>query len=339
MRKGQRMTLPDNSRRDVSTTDAEHEFGIHIAEILEGKHIWAELYGSFRDALFPASLPTLELTSRPIPVPDRMAAKPNPWAFGGSTVVNGGILAVVIFTGIKAAMSPVSAPVPATPVDLSQFNLIAPANADSAHGGGGGGTNALTDPVTGRPPRFEQNPITPPQVPLLAQPLIAVQPAVAVPPNVRLPENQTIPIIGVQSTTSVMLASNGQGGPAGIGTGRNDGVGPGNGTGDGPGSDHGINGGIYTPGIGGVSNPVPLFTPEAEFSDEARRAKFQGVCVISVIVNSKGFPQDPRVVQPLGMGLDDKAIEAVRKYRFKPAKKDGKPVPVRITVEVDFRLF
>ena len=333
------MTLPDNSRCDFSTTNAELESGIHIAEILEGKHIWAELYGSFRDALFPASLPPLELTSTPIPVPDRMAARPNPWAFGTSTVVNGGILAVFILMGIKAAMNPGPKKIQPTPVDLSQFSLIAPANAESVHGGGGGGTNALIDPVTGRPPRFEQNPLTPPQVPLLAHPLIAVPPAVAVPPNVRLPENQTMPMIGVQSTTRVMLASNAQGGPAGIGTGRNDGVGPGNGTGEGPGSNHGIDGGIYTPGIGGVSNPVPLFTPEAEFSDEARRAKFQGICVISVIVDSHGNPQDPRVVQPLGMGLDEKALEAVRKYRFKPAKKDGKPVPVRITVEVDFHLY
>jgi protein TonB len=331
------MAMQDNSH--PNSPNNEHEDSIHIAVIFEERHIWTELYESLREAFIPASLPPLELTSTPVPVPDRMAGKPNPWAFGSSTVVNGGILAIVILMGIKAAMNPGPRPVPSTPVDLNQFNLIAPASAESAHGGGGGGTNALTDPVTGRPPRFEENPLTPPQVPLLAQPLIAVQPAVSVPPNIRLPENQSMPILGVQSTTRIMMASNGQGGPAGIGTGKNDGVGPGNGKGDGPGSDRGINGGIYTPGIGGVSNPVPLFTPEAEFSDEARRAKFQGVCVISVIVDSRGYPQDPRVLQPLGMGLDEKALEAVRKYRFKPAKKDGKPVPVRITVEVDFRLF
>ena len=61
---------------------------------------------------------------------------------------------------------------------------------------------------------------------------------------------------------------------------------------------------------GGVSAPVPIFTPEAEFSDEARRAKYQGVCLISLIVDAQGNPQNPRVVRPLGMGLDEKELEA-----------------------------
>ena len=91
---------------------------------------------------------------------------------------------------------------------------------------------------------------------------------------------------------------------------------------------------------GGISAPVALNDVEAEFSDEARRAKYQGVCLISLIVDAQGNPQSPHVVRPLGMGLDEKALEAVRKYKFKPAMKDGKtPVPVMITVEVNFRLY
>ena len=81
------------------------------------------------------------------------------------------------------------------------------------------------------------------------------------------------------------------------------------------------------------------FTPEAEFSDEARRAKYQGVCLISLIVDAQGNPQNPRVVRPLGMGLDEKALEAVRKYKFKPAMKGGTPVPVMMSIEVNFRLY
>ena len=84
---------------------------------------------------------------------------------------------------------------------------------------------------------------------------------------------------------------------------------------------------------------VPIFTPEAEFSDEARRQKYQGVCMISLIVDAHGNPQSLRLVRRLGMGLDEKAMEAVLRYRFKPAKKDGKPVAVRMTVEVNFRLY
>jgi TonB family protein len=116
-------------------------------------------------------------------------------------------------------------------------------------------------------------------------------------------------------------------------------LGSGTGNGYGPGYGGGAGGGLYRVG-GGVSAPVPLNSVEAEFSDEARRAKYQGVCLISLIVDAQGNPQNPRVIRALGMGLDEKALEAVRKYKFKPAMKDGKtPVPVMITVEVNFRLY
>jgi periplasmic protein TonB len=88
-----------------------------------------------------------------------------------------------------------------------------------------------------------------------------------------------------------------------------------------------------------VSAPIPIVTPEAEFSDEARRSKYQGICMISIIVDAHGYPQNPRVLQSLGMGLDEKALDAVGRYRFKPALKDGRPVPVRIAVAVNFRLY
>jgi TonB family protein len=137
----------------------------------------------------------------------------------------------------------------------------------------------------------------------------------------------------------VTVASGGQGSGSGIGTGAGGGLGSGNGNGYGPGTGGGAGGGLYRVG-GNVSQPVPLNQVEAEFSDEARRAKYQGVCLISVIVDTQGNPQNPRVIRALGMGLDEKALEAVRKYKFKPAMKDGKtPVPVMITVEVNFRLY
>jgi len=88
-----------------------------------------------------------------------------------------------------------------------------------------------------------------------------------------------------------------------------------------------------------VSPPVPLNHIEARYSEEARYKHIEGVCLISVIVDAQGRPQNARVIRSLGYGLDEKAIEAVNKYKFKPAMKDGKtPVPVMITVEVNFRL-
>lgn len=97
--------------------------------------------------------------------------------------------------------------------------------------------------------------------------------------------------------------------------------------------------GMYRVGHG-VSAPVALNSIEAKYSDEARRKGISGVCLVSMIVDAQGNPQNPRIIRALGSGLDEKAIEAVKKYHFKPAmKEDGTPVPVMITVEVNFRLY
>jgi len=97
--------------------------------------------------------------------------------------------------------------------------------------------------------------------------------------------------------------------------------------------------GLYKVG-GSISPPEVLHSVNAEFSDEARRAHYQGVCLIGLIVDAQGNPQNLHVVRPLGMGLDEKAMEAIRQYKFKPAMKNRTtPVPTMITIEVDFRLY
>ena len=96
-------------------------------------------------------------------------------------------------------------------------------------------------------------------------------------------------------------------------------------------------GGAYRIG-GGVSQPTVIFKVEPEYSEEARKAKFQGTVVMFIVVDEHGNPCDVSVIRPLGLGLDQKAIEAVEKWRFNPGKKDGKPVPVQTTIEVNFRL-
>jgi TonB family protein len=156
-------------------------------------------------------------------------------------------------------------------------------------------------------------------------------PSIDVQKDITIPDNPNLPNFGMPNSSNVRMGSMGNGSGSGLGNGRGSGVGPGEGG--------NIGGGLYRVG-GGVSPPQPLNSVEAEFSDEARRAKYQGVCLISLIVDAQGNPQNPRVVRALGMGLDEKAIEAVKKYKFKPAMKDGKtPVPVMITVEVNFRLY
>jgi TonB family protein len=317
-----------------------HEFDGFLGKAFEEKPIWLGLYESIRDVFFPPHLPPLELTSKPIPVPDRMAVKANPLAIGISSAVNILILLVLLFfVGKKIIETVAQQKLNATNVDVSVWQPKAPKAGDSNGGGGGGGEHSIVDPIKGHLPKIEKNPIAPPQVETVDKPKLAVDPSINVQANITLPDNPTLPNLGVTKSPNVTVLSGGQGSGSGIGTGSGGGLGSGNGNGYGPGTGGGAGGGLYHVG-GGVSAPVPLNSVEAEFSDEARRAKYQGVCLISLIVDAQGNPQNPRVVRALGMGLDEKALEAVKKYKFKPAMKEGRtPVPVMITVEVNFRLY
>lgn len=325
----ERMGLPDPSgKRELLTP------------IFNEKPIWCALYESIRDRSFPTKLPPLELTSQPVPVPDRMATNTNPWAVGTATVVNGGILALILLMGGRAVLRPSTKPGLLTNSRLDDFKLFAPARSESAHGGGSGGTNDSIEAIAGHNPKFDLHRLAPLQIPLLDHPKLAVENSVAVPPEIKLPDNTTMAMIGVHISPNVTVISGGPGGGyTGLGGGTNGGDGSGDGPGWGPGKNGGAGGEAYTPGVGGVTQPIPIVTPDAEFSDEARRQKYQGVCVISVVIDAQGYPQNLRVVQPLGMGLDQKALEAVQRYRFKPARKDGKPVPARMAVIVNFRLY
>lgn len=87
----------------------------------------------------------------------------------------------------------------------------------------------------------------------------------------------------------------------------------------------------------GISPPKPIFSPDPEYSAEALRANYQGTVVLGMVVETDGRPYGIKVLRSLKYGLDEKAIEAVQKWRFKPAMKDKTPVAVYISVEVDFR--
>jgi TonB family protein len=329
-----------DSESQAAALTGGHEFDGFLGKAFEEKPIWVGLYESIRDMFFPPHLPPLELTSTPIPVPDRMAVKPNPWAIGISSAVNILLLVVLLFfVGKKIIETVAQQKLNATNVDVSLWQPKAPKAGDSNGGGGGGGEHSIVDPIKGKLPKIEKNPIAPPQVETVDKPKLAVDPSINVQANITLPDNPTLPNLGVTKSPNVTVLSGGQGSGSGIGTGSGGGLGSGNGNGYGPGTGGGAGGGLYHVG-GGVSAPVPLNSVEAEFSDEARRAKYQGVCLISLIVDAQGNPQNPRVVRALGMGLDEKALEAVKKYKFKPAMKEGRtPVPVMITVEVNFRLY
>jgi periplasmic protein TonB len=314
-----------------------HELDAFLGKAFKEEPIWASLWGRVQDVFFPVKLPPLELTSKPIPVPDRMAVKANPWAIGISSTFNLTILLLAIWLGIRAIHSIVTPAMQATNIDVGVYN--APKSSTVAGGGGGGGDRSIIEANKGKLPVKMKDPITPPQPQTLEKPLLPEPPAINVQKDIRLPDNMNMPMIGMHSSANITIASAGSGSGAGMGSGSGGGMGSGGGNGYGPGYGGNTGGGLYQVG-GRISQPVLVFQPEAEFSDEARRAKYQGTCLISIIVDAQGNPQNARVVRALGMGLDEKALEAVQKYKFKPAMKDGKtPVPVEVTIEVDFRLY
>jgi TonB family protein len=331
----------DSSMSDTKSQAAAltggHEFDGFLGKAFDEKPIWTGLYESIRDVFFPVKLPPLELTSTPIAVPDRMAVKPNPWAIGIATSVNVGILLVVLFFLGQQIVKQITKPkLVATDVDVSPY--VGPKAPTMAGGGGGGGDHSIVDPIKGKLPKIDKNPVVPPMTPVIDHPKLSFESAINVQQDIKLPDNPNLPNIGVKNSPNVTMAANGQGSNGGMGSGGNGGLGSGNGNGYGPGTGGNFGGGLEHVG-GGVSAPVPLFEPEAEFSDEARRAKYQGLCLVSLIVDAQGNPQGIHIARSLGMGLDEKAMEAVRKYKFKPAMKAGHPVPVPITIEVNFRLY
>jgi TonB family protein len=150
------------------------------------------------------------------------------------------------------------------------------------------------------------------------------------------PPNINSPVYG-DPLSHMGTPSNGTGFGGGIGSGSGGGVGSGRGPGTGPGSGGGFGGGVYRIG-GGVSQPSIIHKVEPEYSEEARKAKWQGTVQLSIVIDENGHPRDPKVTKALGLGLDQKAIEAVEKWIFKPGMKDGKPVAVYATIEVTFHL-
>ncbi len=305
--------------------------------------LFSSLSRNVKEALFPEKLPPLQLTSRPVRVREIWGAYGNRKT--SSTISGmlhvlaiGGIIALS-FTGAKVVQKQaVQEHVVLTDPDLSEILPMQPKKMQTIQGGGGGGDRDKLVAPKGKPPKQAMEQITPPAMVIRNDhPKLAVEPTVVVPPTVKLASN--MPNLGdPMSKLPSGPPSNGIGAGAGIGSGTGGGVGSGEGAGVGPGKGGGIGGGVFRVG-GGVSAPRALDTPDPEYSEEARKAKYQGVCILWLIVGPDGHPRDVKVARSLGMGLDQKAIEAVKKWKFEPAMKDGKPVAVQINVEVNFRLY
>jgi len=258
-----------------------------------------------------------------------------PSSFALSYLINIVLVAVSIWSGhwVVRHRQEIKQQVVSLVSDVSPY--ILPPAKDLAGGGGGGGDRDKLAASKGSPPKFARSQITPPMVVVRNDaPKLAVEPTLVGPPSI------TFPVGPMGDPLSRVLGppSNGTGSGGGIGSGSGGGIGSGRGPGLGPGEGGGIGGGIYHVG-GGVSAPRAIYSPEPEYSEEARRAKYTGVVVLWLVVGPDGRPRDIRVRRAAGMGLDEKALEAVRTWRFEPALRNGQPVAVEVSVEVTFRLY
>lgn len=204
------------------------------------------------------------------------------------------------------------------------------------NGGGGSGDRSSISVSKGTPPKMNEQQLAPPVVVVHRSiPLLPVQPTVVGPPDLKLPQSNRI---GDFMSSNIAIPSNGTGAEGGAGSGDGSGLGSGLGGGVGAGFNRGVGGGVFLPGAGVIA-PRAVYDPEPEYSEEARKTKQQGTVVLSLIVDEQGRPRSIRVVRSLGMGLDDKAIDAVKKWKFVPGTKDGLPVAVQVNVAVSFRLY
>jgi protein TonB len=206
----------------------------------------------------------------------------------------------------------------------------------AGHGGGGSGDRSTIPVSKGTPPKFSDQQTTPPAIVVRnPNPRLSVRPTVLGPPDIKLPQSNQL---GDLMSSNIVMPSNGTGagGAAGNGSGTGVGIGKEGGVGTGANGGYGI--GIFRPGLG-VTAPRAIYDPDPEYSEEARKVHHQGTVTLALIVDTQGHAHDIRVMRSLGMGLDEKAVEAVRKWRFQPGTKDGQAVATQVDIEVNFRLY
>ena len=174
------------------------------------------------------------------------------------------------------------------------------------------------------PPPPEPEPVKPEPLPPVVAPVVAA-PA----------DDTTRP--GVLEQTTAENDSRGPGTDGGVGAGAGAGIGEGEGDGIGPGSGGGTGGGPYRPGSG-IDPPALLREVKPGYTEEARLRQISGEVVLEIVVRRDGSVGDVKVLRGLGGGLNDRAVQAVRQWRFSPARRKGAPVDVVVEVAVEFKL-
>jgi len=298
---------------------------VHLARLLapDTEIPWyRSLYATVREFFHPEKLPPLELTSKPVAVKDIWGAGTNPKAIASSVLFQCALVAVLLLAGTNAkvqkAITNVVLMAPPPPVKPMQAK---------PNQGGGGGSRSPLPALKAQLPKPAPKQFVPPLV-TVEHPALVMDASLIAPPDA-----WAAPVGAIGNPLGQIGGGGGFGSGGGIGNGRGTGVGNGIGSGYGGGS----GGGVYSVG-NGISAPQLISKVDPEYSEEARKAKYSGSVFLSIVVNTDGKAEDIKVVKSLGMGLDEKAMEAVQKWRFKPGINKGTPVKVRAQVEVNFRL-
>ena len=291
---------------------------------------YKSLVNNVRELIHPQKLPPLEITSKPVEIGSI-------WGAYGGGEKKSGMVSLLVHAGVVALLLVVwqSPAIIKKARDAGHIVFVPdyvpklPPAAQKSGGGGGGGQKMPTPVSKGAPPQFAKKTFIPPAL-KVEQPKLPEVPKITAP----------LPKIDAQDYGDPLAKLNplsGGQGSQGLGSGSGGGLGSGKGDGYGPGEGGGTGGGVYRVG-GSVSAPVLISKTEPEYSEAARKAKFSGTVLLSLVVDANGMPRDIKVIRPLGLGLDEKAIEAVQRWRFRAGVKDGRPVATQATIEVSFRL-
>jgi periplasmic protein TonB len=275
-----------------------------------------------------------------MPAPELLKSR---WRNGLSvslaTHVVGFLLIIFVVTQLPGVGAPTQQPKDSTKYDLIWIPMAGPGG-----GGGGGGNKQLEPPKKAEAPGKDKVtvPVTkPPKVEPLEKPK-PPPPAVQelnIPAQATATGLQQVPGVLSNMPSTPNTTSLGTGSGTGAGTGAGSGIGGGSGSGLGEGSGGGTGGGVYRLGSG-ISNPEPIFSPRPNYTADAMRAKVQGVVGLEAVVRPDGSVGDVKITRSLDphFGLDQEAIRTVKSWRFRPAKRNGEPVPVWVDVELSFTL-
>jgi protein TonB len=307
---------------------------------VEWRPWYQQFWENLRDTIAPPKLPPLKVTSKPVQVREIWSKREGFQRAQAVSITAHAVVIVLLIVPLyhEATKPPQEPVVSLEAVDISPYLAKLPPGKDKAGGGGGGGERSPTPPTKGRLPKFSMEQLTPAMaVPRNPDPKLAAEPTVIVPPDISVP-NPALPNYG-DPLQALLTGSGGPGSGGGIGTGSGGGIGSGSGPGVGPGWGGGIGGGAFRAGRDGVGEPQCQYCPLPLYSEEARKAKYQGTVLLRLIVTPDGRATNISVVRGVGLGLDERAIETVRTWRFKPALgPNQQAVPVWVTVEVNFRL-